>query len=143
MRIGLLSCLAVGVYPVPVTAQTDPLVVARAFVQAMQAGDTAALRSRHTQDALFIGGDVGIPLTGVESAFAQPKFKPCTISSLFLRPEKVPADVLGDQTPASIRDGSGRKVEGTLSCPAETGGIRRTAVAFIFAGDQIAIFALG
>lgn len=143
MRTGLVLFLSAAIYPVPAFAEADPIAVAHAFVEALRSGDAEAFQSRHTQDAMFFGGDVGIPLAGVEKAFSQPKYKACTLGPLILKPEKVAADLLLNQTPASMRDGAAGKVEGILSCPATTGGIRLTRMTFYVSGDRVAIFAIG
>lgn len=128
---------------VSVMAQTEPVAVASAFLGAMLRGDVAALRSQHTEDAMIAVGDVGGRLTGAESALIRPEMKLCTVGPLSLKPDEVPVDAFGSQTPASLKKGGARAVEGTVSCPTKAGGIHETAVMIIVAGDKVAVFAFG
>lgn len=142
MRLLAVASLAALLCPAPAMAQVEPADVASAFLEAMLRGDVAALRSQHTADAVVVVGDVGGPLTGVEASLIRPEMKLCTVGPLALDPNEVTADLLGPQTPASLKEMGASAVEGTISCPTKSGEIRKSAVRIVVAGGKVAVFAL-
>lgn len=120
----------------------DPLSVAREFLETMLAGDSGALARQHTDDAVLIAGDIGAPLSGLESALTRPEWKLCTIETLTVLPERVAVDVLGQETPASVKSGNATRVKGTLVCPTPAGTTRRSDVSIIVAENRVALLAL-
>lgn len=118
-------------------------MVARGFLEAIHTGDLASLQRLHTQDALVVVGDTGGLLTGAEAAVARPELRRCSTKTLVQKSVNVAADAFGDMTPASLRNGNAKTVNGTLSCPKIGGGIHETPIAFIVADDRVAVFAVG
>jgi hypothetical protein len=128
----------------PALAQTDPSATAQAFLEAVRAGNIAEIRSHLTGDAVFLGGDVGMPLAGTEGVLARSGFERCATGQLKVRPGLTDANLLGRNTPASIAAGHAATVDVMLSCPDEDGaGTRVTDVTIVVAQGRVALLALG
>lgn len=140
MYIQMALMLAAVNLPTPAAAQGKSVSVAEAFLKAFLAGDAVAIRNLRTDDAALVGGDVAIPMSGLEGALPQSPFlrMKCSSGRLALSPEPVAANLLDL---ASVKGGDARWIEGTISCASATGQTRNTPVKIVVVREKVAVFA--
>ena len=126
----------------PAISSEKPVVVGRAFLEAVISGDIAAIRDLRTGDALFGSDHMAGSMVGAEEALTTANMKHCTIGPLLLRTGKTDVNLLRDRTPPSIKAGNAATIEGSLSCPSITGAKRTTPVTVVVAGGRVALFGI-
>lgn len=118
-------------------AQTEPVAVATAFLEALTDRDVVATRALRTPDAVFGAGDIAGPMAEAETVLLGLSQRKCSVGKPVLSSEPVDSNLLGLD---SVKTGDGRWVEATMSCPADKGGIKNTPVRVAVVRGKIAAF---
>lgn len=130
--------LGLSVWTTATAAQNGPVATADAFLRAILTGNVVAIRNLRTEDALIGAGHVAGPMAEADEILGRFSQLKCSVGPLAISPKPVAPNTLGL---ASLNDSSARWVQGTISCPTATGGVKETPIQVAVARGKVAVFA--